>query len=58
MESSNQGWLTNGSTNFKSSDPSISGTTYYAGDSTSVVPSLLFYLYHNYCEWLVLFIYL
>lgn len=47
MESSNQGWLTNGSTNFKSSDPSISGTTYYAGDSTSVVPSLLFYLYHS-----------
>lgn len=47
MESSNQGWLTNGSTTFKSSDPSISGTNYYAGDSTSVVPSLLFYLYHS-----------
>ena len=47
MESSNQGWLTNGNTSFKSTEPSISGTSYYAGDSTSVVPSLLFYLYHS-----------
>ena len=47
MESSNQGWLTNGTTNFKSSESSISGTDYYVGDDTSVVPSLLFYLYHS-----------
>lgn len=47
MESSNQGWLTDGSTTFKTTDPSIDGTTYYVGDSTSVVPSLLFYLYHS-----------
>lgn len=47
LEPSNQGWLTSGSTTFKTSSPNIVGDTYYMGDSTSIVPSLLFYLYHS-----------
>lgn len=47
LEPSNQGWLTRGSTTFKTSSPNIVGDTYYMGDSTSIVPSLLFYLYHS-----------
>lgn len=47
MESSNNGWLTNGKTSFYTREPSISGTTYYEGENSNVVPTMLFYLYHS-----------
>ena len=47
MESSNSGWLTNGRTSFYTREPSISGTTYYEGENSNVVPTMLFYLYHS-----------
>ena len=47
MEASNTGWLTTGKTSFYTSEPSISGTTYYEGENSNVVPTMLFYLYHS-----------
>ena len=47
IESSNSGWLTNGRTTFKTSEPKISGTTYYEGENSSTIHSLLFNLYHS-----------
>lgn len=47
VESGNTGWLTNGSTSFMSSNPSIIGTTTYVGDNTTDAPSLIFYLHHS-----------
>lgn len=47
IEASNSGWLTTGSTNFYTTEPSIRGTTYYEGENSSVVPTMLFYLYHS-----------
>ena len=47
MEASNTGWLTKGKTSFYSSNPNISGTTYYEGENSTLVPTMLFYLYHS-----------
>ncbi len=47
MESSNNGWLTTGKTSFYTREPSIGGTTYYEGENSNVVPTMLFYLYHS-----------
>lgn len=47
MESSNTGWLTSGKTNFYTSNPTITGTTYYEGENSTTVPTMLFYLYHS-----------
>lgn len=47
VESGPVGWLTNGSTNFMSSNPNIVGTTTYVGDNTADAPSLMFYLHHS-----------
>ncbi len=47
VESSNSGWLTSGRTTFMTSDPKISGTTYYQGENSSTIHSLLFNLYHS-----------
>ncbi len=47
MSSSNTGWLTNGTTTFVSSGSTYNGTTYYVGDNTNDVPSMLFQLYHS-----------
>jgi hypothetical protein len=47
MESSNTGWLTTGKTSFYTREPSIGGTTYYEGENSNVVPTMLFYLYHS-----------
>lgn len=47
MEASNSGWLTNGKTSFYTREPSISGVTYYEGENTNTVPTMLFYLYHS-----------
>lgn len=47
MEASNNGWLTNGKTSFYTSSPWISGETYYEGENSNIVPTMLFYLYHS-----------
>ena len=47
MEASNVGWLTNGKTSFYTANPNISGTTYYEGENSTNVPTMLFYLYHS-----------
>ena len=47
MKSGNAGWLTKGETKFLSGNPSMTGTTYYVGENSTDVPSLLFYLYHS-----------
>lgn len=47
MEASNNGWLTTGKTSFYTSSPWISGETYYEGENSTVVPTMLFYLYHS-----------
>ena len=47
MEASNSGWLTTGRTSFYTREPSISGVTYYEGENTNTVPTMLFYLYHS-----------
>ncbi len=47
MSSSNTGWLTNGKTNFVSQGSTYKGTSYYVGDNTYDVPSMLFQLYHS-----------
>lgn len=47
MEASNNGWLTTGKTSFYTHEPSMSGVTYYEGENSTVVPTMLFYLYHS-----------
>ena len=47
IEASNSGWLTSGKTSFYTSDPFMSGITYYEGENSTVVPTMLFYLYHS-----------
>ena len=47
MEASNTGWLTNGKTTFYTSEPYMRGTTYYEGENSTIVPTMLFYLYHS-----------
>ena len=47
MEASNNGWLTTGKTTFYTSSPWMSGVTYYEGENSTVVPTMLFYLYHS-----------
>ena len=47
MEASNNGWLTTGKTSFYTHEPSIDGVTYYEGENSTVVPTMLFYLYHS-----------
>ena len=48
MKTSNQGWITIGSTNFYTNDTvPFSGTIDYSSENASTVPSLLFYLYHS-----------
>ena len=47
MEASNSGWLTSGKTSFYTTNPNIKGTTYYEGENSTTVPTMLFYLYHS-----------
>ena len=47
MEASNNGWLTSGRTSFYTSSPFIDGVQYYEGENSTVVPTMLFYLYHS-----------
>ena len=47
MEASNNGWLTTGKTSFYTGAQSMSGVTYYEGENSTVVPTMLFYLYHS-----------
>ncbi len=47
MEASNTGWLTTGKTSFYTADPAMGGTTYYEGENSNIVPTMLFYLYHS-----------
>jgi hypothetical protein len=48
MKSGNKGWLTNGSTTFRTdSATKVNGTKTYVGENSTDVPSLLFYLYHS-----------
>ena len=47
MEASNSGWLTTGKTSFYTTVPSMSGVTYYEGENSNLVPTMLFYLYHS-----------
>ena len=48
METSNIGWLVNGSTSFLSdSNESVKGTEEYIGGNNEGAPSLLFYLHHS-----------
>lgn len=47
MEASNNGWLTTGKTSFYTNEPSMSGVTYYEGENSTVVPTMLFYLHHS-----------
>ena len=51
MESSNTGWITNGSTTFitdaAENNPNYTGTVIYTAENSSVIPSLIFYLYHS-----------
>ena len=47
MEASNVGWLTTGKTSFYTANPNMSGTTYYEGENSTNVPTMLFYLYHS-----------
>ena len=47
MEASNTGWLTTGKTTFYTADPNMAGTTYYEGENSTLVPTMLFYLYHS-----------
>jgi hypothetical protein len=48
MESTENGWLNDGSTTFRSDTaPNIEGTKTYIGDNTKNIPHLSFYLYHS-----------
>ena len=47
MEASNSGWLTTGKTTFYTQGNPIRGVTYYEGENSTVVPTMLFYLYHS-----------
>ena len=47
MEASNTGWLTTGKTSFYTANPNMVGTTYYEGENSTLVPTMLFYLYHS-----------
>lgn len=47
MEASNNGWLTTGKTSFYTTSPWMQGVTYYEGENSTVVPTMLFYLYHS-----------
>ncbi len=48
MKTSNTGWLTVGETNFLTEEENpIYGTVDYVSENSSVVPSLLFYIYHS-----------
>jgi len=48
LEASNTGWLTTGKTSFyTNATPNMVGTKYYEGENSTVVPTMLFYLYHS-----------
>lgn len=48
MKTSNTGWITVGETNFLTDEESpIYGTIDYYSENSTVVPSLLFYIYHS-----------
>lgn len=48
MEASNTGFVTKGSTNFRTEEgSSVVGTTNYQSENSSAVPSFIFYLYHS-----------
>lgn len=48
MEASNSGFVTKGSTTFKTSDTdSVTGVKNYKAENSSAVPSFIFYLYHS-----------
>lgn len=47
MESSNVGWITKGTTTFKTDGNIPSGTLEYESENSNTIPTLLFYLYHS-----------
>lgn len=48
MQTSNTGWITVGETLFLTEEPNpLLGTIDYVGENSTLVPSLLFYLYHS-----------
>lgn len=47
MTSSDTGWVTNGSTTYLTNEERIKGSINYKSENSSVVPTLLFYLYHS-----------
>ena len=47
IQTTNNGWLTNGETQFLTEEPYVLGDTSYVGDNSTTIPSLLFYLYHS-----------
>ena len=47
MEASNVGWLTTGKTSFYTDNPNMTGITYYEGENSTNVPTMLFYLHHS-----------
>ena len=47
MQSSDNGWITNGRTTFLTNEALHSGTINYISENSSSVPTFLFYLYHS-----------
>lgn len=48
IKTSNNGWVSSGSTNFYTNDSvPVTGTTSYQHENSTITPSLIFYLYHS-----------
>ena len=47
MQSSDNGWITNGKTTFLTNEALHTGTVNYLSENSSTVPTFLFYLYHS-----------
>ncbi len=47
MQSSDNGWITRGSTTFLTDGSNYDGTKSFLSDNSSTVPTFLFYLYHS-----------
>ena len=47
MKTGTIGWITRGGTEFSTTDPEITGNTYYKAENSNAIPSFVFYLYHS-----------
>ena len=47
MKTGTIGWITRGGTEFSTSNPEITGNTYYKAENSNAIPSFVFYLYHS-----------